>query len=274
MEASDAGRSGSLRHFRAAYAEHRAREGRGPLDERGLLALPYLTTGRFAREWRVRARSFERLVEAVLRPLERRLARSLRVLDLGAGNGWLCHRLARLGHRPLAVEPRTDTVDGLGAAAAYRNHLPRMFDRVAASFDALPLRDDAFDAAVFNASLHYAIDLRSVLDESARVVRGGGHIAIVDSPFYPTDEAGEAMREAKRRSARRVFGDLHDALGSLPFIDYLTPDRLTAAGRPIGLRFRRVRVRYPLWYELRQLRARLRRARSPSRFDVWYAEAP
>jgi hypothetical protein len=38
--------------------------------------------------------------------------------------------------------------------------------------------------------------------------------------------------------------------------------------------WRRHRVRYPLWYELRPLAAALRGARKPSRFDVWTAQVP
>src|SRR5688572_13851565 len=87
----------SRRDFRAAYAAHRAREGRGPLDEASLLALPWLADGPFAHEWTVRARTFEAFVRGVLDPLARATPAPLRVLDLGAGPGWLCHRMVRMG---------------------------------------------------------------------------------------------------------------------------------------------------------------------------------
>jgi hypothetical protein len=32
-------------------------------------------------------------------------------------------------------------------------------------------------------------------------------------------------------------------------------------------------VRYPLWYELRGVRALVRRERTPSRFDLWESAA-
>ena len=38
--------------------------------------------------------------------------------------------------------------------------------------------------------------------------------------------------------------------------------------------WRRHRVLYPLWYELRPLVARLKRRRRPSRFDLWTARVP
>lgn len=264
-----------LRRFREAYAEHRAIEGRGAggIDE--LLALPYLDAGPQADQWRVRARSYDRFVDAVLEPYARRASpRPVHVLDLGAGNGWLCYRMRRRGHRATAVDIRADDVDGLGAADAYRRHLPRMFGRVQASFDALPLAADSVDIAVFNASLHYALDLRRTLAEAARVVARGGRVVILDSPFYGSTEAGEAMVTEKREGAEARYGERADALTSLPFVEYLTRDRLASASADLGLEWRRHRVWYPLRYELRPLLARLRGRRPPSRFDVWHASVP
>jgi SAM-dependent methyltransferase len=177
-----------------------------------------------------------------------------------------------MGHVAVAADVRTDGVDGLGAAAPYARHLSRMFARVAASFQGLPFASGAFDLAVFNASLHYALDLATALAEVARVVRGGGAVAVLDSPFYRRDESGDAMVAEKRAGAARVFGDLAPALASPRFIEYLTLGRLEAA-RP-GLVWHRVRVLYPLHYEVRPLIAWLRGAREPSRFDVWWAEVP
>jgi SAM-dependent methyltransferase len=257
--------------FRAAYASHRAREGRGPLDERSLLALPWLGQGRFAAEWSVRARTYQAFVDGVLAPLARAKSSPLRVLDLGAGNGWLCYRMARLGHDGVAVDVRTDEVDGLGAARGYARHLARLFGRVAGSFECLPFARATFDVAVFNASLHYAQDLSGGLGEAKRCVRAGGRIAVLDSPFYDGPAAGEAMVAEKRAQAGHVFGDLADVLAAPRFVEYLTRERLERASAD-GFQWRRIRVRYPLRYELRPWTARLFGRRTPSRFDVWWTE--
>jgi SAM-dependent methyltransferase len=268
-----AGGSAADPGFRRAYASHRAREGRGPLDERSLLALPWLSEGPFAAEWSVRARSYQAFLDGVLVPLARGASAPLRVLDLGAGNGWLCYRMARLGHEAVALDVRTDPIDGLGAARGFQPHLDRMFDRVAASFECLPFASDVFDIAVFNASLHYAQELGSVLGEAARCVRSGGRIAVLDSPFYQGPADGEAMVADKRARAGRFFGDLADVLAAPRFIEYLTRSRLEQASEaPLGLAWQRTRVRYPLRYELRPWTARLLGRRTPSRFDVWWTE--
>jgi SAM-dependent methyltransferase len=254
------------RQFRRAYAAHRAREGRGGHDE--LALLPHVARGPLARQWRVRACSFRCFVKRVLRPLARAAGRPLTVLDLGAGNGWLSYRLHELGHRAIALDMRTDTVDGLGVARAYRSRSAARFHLVAADFERLPFGRGWADLAVFNASLHYAIDLPMALRQAVEVLRPEGRLVILDSPFYDTVAAGEAMVREKHQTAAEQFGDLAEALTALPFVEYLTPQRLRSASEGL-VTWRRHRVLYPLAYELRPLIAALARRRQPSRFDVW-----
>jgi len=265
--------SARLRRFRTAYGEHRASEGRGIEKVSELLTLPYLATGPFAKQWGVRARTFDRFVRTILKERAKEVAsRPVTILDLGAGSGWLCYRVVRAGHRAIAMDIRTDAIDGLAAGKAYHSRLPRRFSRVAASFDGIPLAAASVDIAVFNASLHYTLNLVAVIREACRVVTSGGRIAILDSPFYANASAGEAMIDEKRRTGAMTFGDRADDLLGLPFLEYLTPERLHNA--VVGLSWHRHRVRYPLWYELRPLVARLERRRPPSRFDLWEARVP
>jgi SAM-dependent methyltransferase len=253
------------------YGAHRAAEGRA-LSRGELFALPYVTSGPFARQWSVRARTFETFVGRVLGPLAARLGRSVRLLDLGAGNGWLCWRATQAGATAVAVDLRDDDVDGLGAATPYLEPASLGFGRVVASFDALPFGEGGFDLAVFNAALHYAVDLPRVLAEARRAVGASGRIVILDSPFYNHEVDGEAMVAEKRRDAPSRFGRHADVLMSLPSVEYLTYDRLLTASAGLGLTWRRHRVRYPLWYESRSLIAWLRRRRRPSRFDMWESD--
>lgn len=259
------------RRWARAYARLRRTEGRGAGGTRELFALPWVTAGPLAAQWRIRARTFDVFLRRVVAPLERHRGQALHVLDLGAGNGWLSARLAERGHRCVAADLRVDDVDGLAAAAPFARRHPRMFGRVAASFDALPLRPRLFDLVVFDASLHLAEDLSRVLAEAARAVVPGGRVAILDSPFYARAASGEAMRAEKRRETAACFGDVADDLLALSPVEFLTEERLAAAAAPAGLAFRRRRVLYPVAYEARGFVARLKGARVPSRFDLWVA---
>jgi SAM-dependent methyltransferase len=262
------------RRWARAYARLRRAEGRGTGGTHELFALPWLTAGPLAAQWRVRARTFDVFLRRVVAPLERNRGQALRVLDLGAGNGWLSARLSERGHRCVAADLRVDDVDGLAAATPFAKRLPRMFGRVAASFDALPIRPGLFDLVVFDASLHLAEDLPRVLAEAARVAAPDGRVAILDSPFYARAASGEAMRAEKRRETAARFADVAEDLLALSPVEFLTRERLSAAAAPAGLAFRRRRVLYPAAYEARGVVARLKGARVPSRFDLWVANAP
>jgi SAM-dependent methyltransferase len=255
------------RQFRDAYGEHRAAEGRA-LDAASLRELPYLSNGPFARQWAVRACTYDAFVRRVLTPASKVLDRALGILDLGAGNGWLSWRASLAGHDAIALDIRDDDVDGLRAGDSYLG-TESSFARVAGSFEALPIDGDSVDLVVYNASLHYAVDLGATLGEARRVVRRGGRIVILDSPFYEQSADGEAMVAEKRREATARFGARAEALMSLPFIEYLTRERLSAASVGIDVTWLRHRVRYPLWYEMRAVAARVRGQRTPSRFDLW-----
>lgn len=262
--------AGPHQRFRRDYAEHRAAEGHAALDAR---TLPYVTNGPLARQWSVRARSWEAFERRVLRPARRRAdvraTGPLRVLDLGAGNGWLAHRAATAGAEAVALDVRGDRVDGLGASPPGST-----LERVVASFEAIPMSGAEFDVIVFNAALHYAEDLGLALREARRVARVGARIVVLDSPFYRSAEHGESMVREKRRNAERQFGDRAATLLALAFVEYLTPQRLADASRGARLGpWRRHRVLYPFWYELRGVRALVRRERSPSRFDLWESVA-
>lgn len=246
-----------IERFRTDYAAYRAGEGRAHRGDE-LCRLPYLKSGPLAREWAVRARTFEAFVRRIVSPMGQ--DRSLDVLDLGAGNGWLSWRLAARGHRCIAIDVRDDTIDGLGAAEDLRRLVA--FDCVVASFEALPLAGRSADLAVFNASLHYATDLAATMAETIRCLQPGGVIAVLDSPFYRNAADGGAMVREKRALAHA------GRLLALDCIEYLTRERLERAS---GLAWRCHRVRYPLWYELRPLAARLHGRRHPSRFDLWTA---
>lgn len=139
-----------------------------------------------------------------------------------------------------------------------------------ASFEAIPLRDASFDVVVFNASLHYARDLSRALAEARRVTRPNGRVVVLDSPFYRSAAHGEAMLRAKRADAQRRFGARSSSPMALAFVEYLTRERLADASRGLALGdWRRHRVRYPLGYELREIRALLRREPPPPRCHLW-----
>jgi len=248
--------------FLADYTHIRHAEQRGSDDPAYYLGLPDCPPDHpIAAQWALRRRTFATFTRRVLP----RLGRSLRVVDLGAGVGWLSHRLAQLDHHPMAVDLTTDDRDGLGAARHYRPAWPR----VQADFDRLPLAAGAADLVIFNASLHYSTDYEVTLAEALRVLTTRGTVAILESPIYRRPESGRRMVEERRADFARRYGTRSEAL---PSRDYLTWEEVEDLGRRLGIRFQAVTPWYGWRWALRPWIARLRRHREPSRFAILLAK--
>ncbi len=252
------------RQFATEYAAIRAREGRGSPTPEYYLALPFHDlTGHNRWQWKIRSCSFQYLVSRVLPPIEARFGRSLRVLDIGAGNGWLSYRLALCGHACVAVDLLDNDQDGLGAAAHYHRHLPWPFRCVQAEMDYLPFDNSQFDVAVFNASFHYSEDYARTLREAIRCLRPGGEVIVVDTPFYETEESGHAMVLEKHAAFEKQHGCRSDSLRSLEFV---TPSILTKLEQACRIRWRVERPWYGVGWALRPWKAKLHGRREPSKF--------
>jgi SAM-dependent methyltransferase len=185
----------------------------------------------------------------------------MRIVDLGAGNGWLAYQLALRGHSVAALDIQTDAHDGLGAWV----HYDAQFTPIQAEFDRLPLAAAQADLAVFNGSLHYSADCAATLAEALRVLRPDGLVAVLDSPMYAAASNGAAMVDERQAGFQRIYGFASDAL---PSEHYLTPGRVHELGEALGLRWHILRPFHGWRWALRPYLARLRGGRQPAEFPV------
>jgi SAM-dependent methyltransferase len=257
-------------HFVQDYEAIRVAEGRGSNNDKYYLALPSCDqSGLLGSQWAMRARTF-RYIERRILPRFTPLGHyRLRILDLGAGNGWMSYRLATQGHSPVAVDLLTNDHDGLGAAKHYQQRLGSLFPRVLAEVDNLPFADSQFDLAIFNASFHYSENYEATFAEALRCVRGGGTVLIADTPWYSDDRSGLRMLEERRALFIKHYGFPSDELKSL---EYLTDQRLGAMERRFHIQWHTHRPFYGVRWHIRPLVARLRRTRKPSRFRIYSAK--
>ena len=248
---SDA-RLAAVEPFVRYYRGLREREGRRRLDAAYYRALPLVDRrDPHAAEWRIRRESYAQLLRRCFSDASPR-----RVLDLGAGCGWLSHRLAATGHRVASVDLLDDEADGLGAA----KHYDVRFAAVQADFERLPFAPWQFDVVVFNGSLHYAANVRATLDGACRMLAAGGALVVMDSPMFRLTRDGDAMM------ARRA-DPVHGA-GYLTYAElerFASAHRMTATFSP---------SRGPFAWRLRRAFARLRLRRAPAAFGIWVARWP
>ena len=248
------------------YERIRAAEGRGGAGEEFYIGLPFRdSSGKNSSQWRIRARTYRHLVRHVLTP---EVKFGGRILDLGAGNCWLSFRLALAGYKPLAVDLLTNTLDGLGAAENYRSYIPDLFPRFQAELAHLPLQDEQFDAAIFNASFHYAENDLAAAREAMRCVRPGGLVIISDTPWYTSEESGRRMVSERQAGFLQRYGT---ASSSIPSVEFLTDERLQTLEERLSIRWEVLCPTYGILWSLRPLLANLRGRREPARFRIYVA---
>jgi ubiquinone/menaquinone biosynthesis C-methylase UbiE len=250
------------------YQNVRTKEEWGSPVPEYYLSLPFKDlTGKHEGIWRIRARTLLYLQNRVLAHVKARTAFGLRILDIGAGNGWLSYRLARLGHFPVAVDLLDDDRDGLGAAKHYLSQLDERFPRFQAEMDCLPFESGQFDVAIFNASFHYSADYEKTLREAMRCLRDSGFVIIADTAFYSRDESGKQMLEERRVRFEQQFGIRSDATQSC---EYLTPATLDELAKRLGIRWNVSKPWYGLQWALRPVKSMLQRRREPSKFYLFW----
>ena len=252
----------AVAQFKREYTTVRRAEGWGSADGAYYRALPYRDlSGRFSHIWRIRARSYDVFMSRIVEPIERRAAVPLRILDLGAGSGWLANRLALRGHSVLAIDLLDDPLDGLGAT----RHYGHAFGALMAEFDHLPVPGGQADLVVFNASLHYSTDYARTLGEALRVLHGAGTLVILDSPMYIDPTSGARMVQERRARFLATYGFASDAL---PSEHYLTPARLDALSSELGIAWRVYRPGLDWRSGLSRAIGGLRARREPASFPV------
>jgi SAM-dependent methyltransferase len=247
--------------FLRQYRIVREREGRRTAPERraALPDVPKLDP--HADEWSIRRQSYTHLLGRGLF----NSSRPLHVLDLGAGNGWLSHRLTVLGHHVVALDELDDDADGLGACRDY----PAQFPAVQADFDRLPFEPGQFDVVLFNGSLHYSSDPMSTLAEAMRMLTRRGAIAVIDSPMFADDRDGQRMVSDMMRSLQAAHGF---PTVVQPGVGYLTFDLLERAAKDLGLLGEFVPSPGPLLWRAKRAINGIRLKRAPSSFGVWIAQ--
>lgn len=187
--------------FEEMYLAIRKREKRVYTDEQ-VSQLPDIDPMHVhAGEWKIRKASSERLVNYLARK-----RRSLRILEVGCGNGWLSAKLAEI--------PGADVV-GLDINLAEINQANRVFVKDNLEFvydvfneDSFP--DIKFDVIVFAASLQYFPSVKAILNLALSQLNPGGEVHITDTHFYKPEEVARADERSRNYCSALGYPQMSD----------------------------------------------------------------
>ena len=174
--------------FGQLYITAREKEGRMYSDDE-LLGLPGIDRDHpYYGEWQFRKETYLRLKKYLAKRVS-----TMKILEVGCGNGWLSHRLSCL---PVADITAID-INPIELQQAERvfGHNPnlRFLHRSIES-----LEQHEFDYIIFAASIQYFSSLKKIIGSARLKLKPGGEIHILDTHFYhPGDVA-----EAKNRTIR------------------------------------------------------------------------
>ncbi|MDH6544687.1 class I SAM-dependent methyltransferase [Streptomyces lavendulae] len=139
-----------------------------------------------------------------------------RVIEIGAGNGLNFAHYPRAVSEVVAVEPER-TLRRLAAAAALRAEVP--VDLVPGVAEALPVKSEAFDAAVASLVLCTVRNLPRALAELHRVLRPGAELRFLEHGLAPGPGMAAVQRTLDRTVWPRLFGGCHTARDPLASIE-------------------------------------------------------
>ena len=167
----------------SAYIETRRKEGRIP-ENAALAKLPRVPRGHpHRREWRIRQKNLARLL-AYLRDR----GAPLRILDLGCGNGWMSHHLARLPNSQVVGMDLNQTE--LTQAVEVFGHIANLEFVYGDIFGQLP--QDRYDCILLAASFQYFPDPERLLARLSEFLDDSGEVHITETMFYAPEELAAA----------------------------------------------------------------------------------
>jgi len=141
------------------------------------------------KEWMIRRASAKKLIDHLMKK-----NKSLKILEVGCGNGWLSNKLSRI---------ENSEVTGLDINAEELKQAERVFNNnrqlkfVHGEIDSDVLSNCKFDEIIFAASIQYFQSLKEIINVALNMLEKLGEIHIIDSPFYAKKEVVAAKKRSK-----------------------------------------------------------------------------
>lgn len=210
--------------FEDLYLKVRKRENR-IYEDRTLKLLPEINNSHpLCGEWKIRKNSLQKM-KAYLK----NKSKYLNILELGCGNGWLTHHLAKIQNSyVIGVDINRPELEQ--AARVFNNFNNHKFFYADIFADYFELGD--FDIILLASSIQYFKNLNSLIERLFYLLKKEGEIHIIDSPVYTASEIPGAQKRTTKYYENIGFRNMskfyfHHSLEELekfnPFFLYKPP---------------------------------------------------
>jgi len=169
---------------------HALREKEGWIYPDTIVAqLPFIANGDpHSAQWQVRKDSFRRFVQYLLAQHP-----GSAILDVGCGNGWMAHGLAKEGFDVCAVDLNYRELRQGARIFRETSNAVWLYGNIVSGI----VPHDSMDCVVMASSLQYFADLSPLMNSLFRIVRDAGEIHIIDTPFYTAREKENAAYRSR-----------------------------------------------------------------------------
>jgi 2-polyprenyl-3-methyl-5-hydroxy-6-metoxy-1,4-benzoquinol methylase len=183
-----------LHAFTARFSQFRQQENRRIITRAIYPRLPHILS--HDHEWRLRGYD----LAIIRRLLSRKM--NVRVLDIGAWNGWLCHHLAEMGHIVTGIDFFSDPFDGLGAKQFY----PSDWQAIQMNLDDLSVLDGTFDVVILNRCLQFFPEPLAYAAQACAKIAPGGMLILTGLQFFREPRTKIRQIKAYEQRFREQYG--------------------------------------------------------------------
>jgi len=184
--------------FSSLYLKVRAHENR-ILTDNQLSQLPYVSPDNsLFKEWSLRQKSAVRFINYL-----KKKNKPLKILDLGCGNGWFTHKMAKITPRNYVLGMDINISELEQAAKVFANdNLHFVYGDIFALKDHF---ESSFDVITVNAAIQYFRELSELILLLKSFLTNSGELHIIDSPFYEPKAVSEARERTRNYYSKLGF---------------------------------------------------------------------
>lgn len=181
------------------YLKVREKEGRLYSDE-VIAKLPLFPKNHvLSNEWQARFQSARRLRKYLSLKNS-----SLKILDIGCGNGWLSNFLTHENHFVFGMDQNLFELQQ--AARVFSISSKSYF--LKADISSAPFQKESFDIILLASAVQYFPDLSKLMKNLFNYLKPKGEIHVKDSAFYGDDELPRAMKRSEEYYASLGFPEM------------------------------------------------------------------